>query len=128
MFTPRYVARRHGNDFVLVRVDTPEVATRLGVAAAGLSLLAWGARRSGFCGVLSSAIGAGLIYRGWTGRNPMDLLRDLRGRWNPPQEDDLDEALKESFPASDPISSMHAEKKPENEPSDAQKTSLSSDA
>ena len=118
--TPAYVVRRVGNEYVLVRVDVPGVLLQVCSAAAGLVLLAWGARTRGLLAGLAALGGAGLVYYGVTGRNALESVRNRQGpRQGSPDQgpshqhdvktgpvqvpaDPVDEALMESFPASDP--------------------------
>ncbi|MEX2271104.1 MAG: hypothetical protein WD690_06525 [Vicinamibacterales bacterium] len=78
------------------------------VVAGGATLAALGLRRRGVIGGLLTAVGSALLYRGLTGRDDLAAARawsaeTLRARgWQSP--DDVDEAAKESFPASDPPS------------------------
>src|SRR5690242_8778834 len=73
--TPAYVVRRVGNEYVLVRVDVPGVLLQVCSAAAGLVLLAWGARSRGLLAGLAALGGAGLVYYGVTGRSAFEALR-----------------------------------------------------
>lgn len=118
MATPSYVAKRVGDEFVLVRVDGPGLLMRVGTVGAGAFLLKHAVKGSGLIAAASCVAGAALIYQGWTGRNPLDLIRNAAGAPNGPEAgpshqhdievnadqvpaDRIDEQAMESFPASD---------------------------
>jgi uncharacterized membrane protein len=82
-------------------------------------LALYGLARRGLFGTIVFATGAGLVYRGMTGRNPLQRFMCRGGpRSGRPQDtpsyqhdetraaqlpaDEVDEASMESFPASDP--------------------------
>src|SRR3954470_16875315 len=77
---------------------------------AGAALGTWGIRRDGFAGVASALIGIGLLARGLTGRGVRTSrlangrTSQLTSELNPEQAQEarIDEAVEESFPASDP--------------------------
>ena len=119
MATPRYVVKRIGNDYKIIRADTEGVVLSSLTAAAGGLLLLNGLRSGALNKVLALA-GAGLLFYGLTGKNPVAAVQEALSP-NPLQnepgpshqhdaiaqsdqrpEDEVDEASMESFPASDP--------------------------
>jgi len=131
MLTPAYVAKKVGSEYVLVRVDTPGVAIRTGATVAGLMMCANAAKGRGLTSVIASAVGVALAYYGWTGRNPLEsVMKDRPRSGNANQtpshaghhrkqtnvqipSDPVEEALMQSFPASDPPGSVRSNSTPQ---------------
>ncbi len=117
MTTPRYITRKIDGQYRTVRADPGEANLCAGCVAAGAAVGLFGLLRGGFSGKLLAATGAGLLYRGLTGKNPLEKLkavaRHRAGGQTPSYphghaktsqqapEDAVDEAAMESFPASD---------------------------
>lgn len=86
---------------------------RLVSGVTGASLLAAGMVKRSFAGLVLTAIGAGLVYRGVSGKCGLYKMLGIRtncrdGFYSEKrihEEELIDESLDESFPASDPPSS-----------------------
>ena len=113
-----------GDTYVTVPVDHYPNATRTTFGIWGIILALLGLRTGGVCGTLTAVAGAMMGYRAVTGRNPMPKMwtcngprreaKDGRPGMSPSYQNDhhyragqqpadgVDEALMESFPASDP--------------------------
>src|SRR5262245_50602598 len=74
MFVPTYVAKKVGDEYVIVRVDPTGTMLRTATAAAGVGLLGYAAARRGLWAALLASGGAALAYHGWTGRNLLSRL------------------------------------------------------
>jgi hypothetical protein len=121
MGTPVYEAVKVGDTYKMVRVD-PEHKDTLSKLTIGGGLLAlMGLARRGILGTGLVLVGGTLIYCGVADRDPMELVDSLLRRRRVPKdmigpshhheedgkggqlpEDELDEQVMESFPASDP--------------------------
>jgi len=122
MGTPAYEAVKVGDTYKMVRVD-PEYKASLSKLTIGGGLLAlMGIARRGILGAGLVVAGGTLIYCGVAQRDPMELVNSLLRRRRVPKdrvgpshhhqyagkkaeqlpEDELDEQVMESFPASDP--------------------------
>jgi len=99
---------------ILVNTQSPDLVPRLLPLVAGAALGTWGIRRGGWAGVAGTLIGIGLLARGMTGHGllvaPLASGRPKRAQQSGARDNEdydtreaaVDEAVEESFPASDP--------------------------
>ena len=122
MAAPTYVAKKVGDQYVVVPKNPPATVEGGAWLAGGLLLAGFGLLRRGACGALMTAAGGAMIYRGVTGchvhssflklrlggesggeeHQSPSFQHDDRTAANQTPQDDIDEASMESFPASDP--------------------------
>src|SRR3954468_9485953 len=74
MNTPRFVVKRVGSDYKIVRADTEGVVLS-GVATVMGSLLVLKGIRGGLIRKALAVAGGGLIYYGVTGENPIQAIQ-----------------------------------------------------
>ena len=126
MSTPRYVVKRIGDDYKVVRVDSDAVVLS-SLASLGGGLLIVNGLRSGLLNKVLGVAGVGIVYYALTGKNPITQVQNMVrqagvvGGDRTPQDDygpsfqhdaiaqpvqcpqdEVDESSMESFPASDP--------------------------
>lgn len=118
MATQRFIVKKIGDKYVPVPQEAAGICASW--AAAGVALAALGVMKRGVVGTIAATLGAGMVYRGVTGRNLIDewmhafvgkpgndeqgpsYQHDFKRRAEQTPEDVVDEAAMESFPASDP--------------------------
>jgi hypothetical protein len=121
MAAPTYVAKKVGDQYIVVPKNAPATKAGSCCLVTGGALVLAGAVMRGLKGVALTAVGVNLLYRGATGqslcakfarrhrvggpsgdpRQSPTFQNDVRPTTQAPA-DDVDEAAMESFPASDP--------------------------
>jgi hypothetical protein len=120
--TPTYVAKKVGDQYVVVPKNPAATDCGCGCLWGGTALVVIGAIRRGVSGAALSAVGVSLLVKAASGRSLLNIMigpdRRIGGPNSPASEsptfqndyrptaqapaDDVDEASMESFPASDP--------------------------
>src|SRR5687767_1205669 len=87
MATPTYEARKVGDSYKMVRVDTEHKAKLSSLTISGALLAILGVGRRGVLGGALVAIGGGLIYCGVSGRAPAEAVKSLLSRQRRPDSE-----------------------------------------
>lgn len=119
MTQPRYVVKRIGTDYRIIRTDSGGVILSSLVTLAGSVVALSGLHRRSILGLAVAAVGGGIVYYGLTGKNPLAQIQSAccanpldtehgpshqHGETSQSQQtptDQVEEASMESFPASD---------------------------
>src|SRR5687767_288381 len=80
MATPTYEARKVGDTYKLIRVDTPHKIRVSGMTIGGAFLLLAGLARRGTSGTIVAIVGGGLLSIGLAGGEPKKLYSSIRKR------------------------------------------------
>jgi len=76
MATPRYIVKRIGNDYKVVRADTEGVVLS-SLATLGGGLLVINGLRGGFINKVLAIAGGGIVYYALSGNNPITQIQQL---------------------------------------------------